>query len=157
MCDVVNVIFFCFLPTLTDFSATSLSSFLNRSWQLGFYQPSCMGIVSSESKSLQFLPYYPACLVSNPFCSDLWLFSVHSLENLLTIPPGFPLLPTLNQRLLCTDQLCSPSVPICFRSPRNSSKFWFIEDTSSYVLVLLWFFFSVSEYLCREWEKIYAK
>lgn len=130
---------FAFLRTLAHFSAIFLSSFLNSPGK-GIYQPSSMGIANPESKALYFLPYYPACLVSSPFCSDLWMFSGLSLENLLTNPPGFPLLPDLNQRLFCTDQLCSPSVPICFMSSRNSSKFWLIEDTLSYVLLLLRFF-----------------
>lgn len=82
MFTVVNLFFLSSLPTLTDFSAISLSSFLNSLWQQRFYQPHCVGITSSKSKSSQFLPYYPTCLGSSPFCSELWLFSGFSLENL---------------------------------------------------------------------------
>ena len=127
------------LPILTDFNAITLNSFLNSPWHLGLYQATCVGKASSDSKSLQFLPYYPACLISSPFCSELWLFSGLSLENLLIYSSRFSPFACFESKAILQWSALFSICPICFMSSKNSSQFWFTENAPSYVLVMLIF------------------
>lgn len=116
------------LPILTDFNAITLSSFLNSPWNLGLYQATCVGKASSDSKSLQFLPYYPACLISSPFCSEFWLFSGLSLENLFIYSSMFSPFACFESKAILQWPALFSICPICFISSKNSSLFWFTED-----------------------------
>lgn len=77
------------IPTLTDFNAISLGSFLNCPWQMGGYQITCMGIASSKSNPFSFCLITQLSFFSKPSCYELWLFSGLSLENLLTYSSRF--------------------------------------------------------------------
>ena len=129
------------LPILTDFNAETLSSFLNSPWHLGLYQATCVGKASSDSKSLQFLPYYPACLIFSPFCSELWLFSGLNLENLLIYSSRFSPFACFESKAILQWSALFSICPICFMSSKNSSLFWFTEDAPSCSSDVIFLFF----------------